>query len=854
MQYFDGAEWRPVVTDVFLESNCEGTGASVIVTPVGILPQGRLMRLVVSPELEDIVGDRNSSPVDNFALMTADAIVDGGGNPLVTADEVLDEFLGTTLEDSVAALSAPRADWGGGSLKAGFAFDGTGGPGGEFDLHIQPNTVVVFDTTSTLFFGGPGGLPQFSQLAVNGRLDVNNLYIPASSQLRISGPNPAVILATGTVTIEGRLSADGSGASPVFTLNTPTQPESGASGQGGGGDGGIGSFLTNQVTQRGGNGQGPGGTPNQGGEGGESGWSTVSSGNGVQRRAAGGGGGVFGHDQQELIEATPPTDPSVLCDDQAIYGLDAENGFPGHANATSSQGEHIPYGGMRGAGPFGVLPGIENDFLGTKVANIGTPEESLVTGELNHAIGGSGGGAGGDATFVGSGEAYPPQELINNRQDKGCGGGGGAGALTILALGDIIVTSTGTISAIGGFGSGGENTAGVNRVGGGSGGGSGGHLILQTAGRVDLSQASSTVKAIDARGGQGGEGAGGAGGANTTEQNNIASDAKHIGQNNSPGNDNIFDFVDPTCRNNLVGNGVVRAAGGDGGPGLIQLHVGDIDNDFLYPGGNESALASVVRPVPHGYNQVDLEWDDHLLPIFGRFSMAQSKWISVGEATVDPVSSTLGDIAFLFGGTNPADGLVNATAEVVDQLAPLLTEGAPVLDAGDPTDRTLLMDASSLAGGNDAVYTRNPNLLRNFSLVIGAETFSVASASYNSSTDELALTVPSDLSTAAGAVELRPRYFSVTTSGVANALPSSSSIKIEFDLFAVDPDDEAETSTTGFVNNLAGEDLNALGIDPGHAVRFMRYRVTFDITQGVADLDSNTPLPGLDFLRLPFRF
>jgi hypothetical protein len=34
----------------------------------------------------------------------------------------------------------------------------------------------------------------------------------------------------------------------------------------------------------------------------------------------------------------------------------------------------------------------------------------------------------------------------------------------------------------------------------------------------------------------------------------------------------------------------------------------------------------------------------------------------------------------------------------------------------------------------------------------------------------------------------------------------------------------------------------------------MRYRVTFDITQGTAPLNFNTPRPRLDFLRLPFRF
>lgn len=853
LEYFTGTEWLPITTEVLLESNCVGTGSSIRVSPVGILPQGRTMRLVVTPEFEDLVGDFNQSPVDKFAVMEADEVTEAG-SPVETADEVFDEFLTTEFEDAGVSLAAPAADWGDGGLQAAFAFDGTGGPGGVFDLRIAPGSEVVFDTTSTLFIGGPNFEPQFTQLAVNGRLDVRNLEIPPGSTLRIQGPNPAVILATGYVLVEGRISADGSAAAPVFTLNTPTQPESGAAGQAGGGDGGIGSFLTNQVTPRGGNGEGAFGIPNMGGQGGEAGWSSVGSGNGIQRRAAGGGGGTFGHDQQFIV---PDMGEDFLCDEQDIYGLDSENGFPGHDLALSSQGQHIPYGGMRGPGPFGLLEGTSNDFWGTKIENIGTPDATLITGELLKATPGSGGGAGGDATFVVQGETYPPNELINNQQDKGAGGGGGAGALTILALGDITVKDDGKISAIGGFGSGGENTGGVNRVGGGSGGGSGGHIVLQTAGRVDLGDANSIDKAIDARGGQGGEGENGAGGANNSEQNNIPSDAKHIGNNN--GVDNGFEFLEPACFDNLIGmpgNEVVRAAGGDGGPGLVQIHVGDLGTDIVYP-TNEASLKSVTQPVPHGYDPIDREWDDHLLPIFGRFSMSQSKWIPLGEATVDPDSPMAGDLEFLFGGTDTGTGLVQVTNEVVNSLAPILTGVAPVLDATDPTDRTLLLGAAALDGTSDEIYTRNPNLLRSFNLSVGGVPYNVASASYDSGSDELVLTVDPDgpdLASAAGAVELRPRYFSIVTDGVVNSLPDSGSVAIEFDLLAEDPDNASVTSTTGFVPNLDGEDLQALGIDANHVVRFMRYRVTFDITQGTAVLDANTPLPRIDFLRLPFVF
>ena len=860
LQFFDGNNiWRDLITDVLLEANCSGTGASVRLTPVGIVPQGRLLRALVTPEFEDLIGERNSSPLDNFALATADASLDGGGNAAETGDEVLEHFIDDSFEDGSAALSAPSADWGPDGLSAAFAFDGTGGPGGEFDLHIAPNSEVVFDTTSTLFFGGPGGVPQFSQLAVNGRLDVRDLYIPASSKLRIQGPNPAVILASGTVTIEGVLSCDGGAAAPVFTLNTPNQPESGGAGVAGGGSGGTGSFLTTQVTPRGGNGEGAFGVPNLGGEGGESGYSSDSSSSGINRRCGGGGGGRFGHDMQTLWTGTNSPPGGALCDVQDIYGLDAESGFPGSSNATSSQGQHHPYGGHDGVGPFGLFEGIENDFWGTMIQDFGTPNEKLVVGELSGPIGGSGGGAGGDATLIAPGDSYPPTNLIYVNQDKGAGGGGGAGAMSILALGDIVVTATGKIQAIGGHGSGGENTSYVNRIGGGSGGGSGGHLILQTASRIDLSSVPVGFKGIDARGGQGGAGAGDNGGASANELSDIPKDAKHPGVANNS-DDNPWETFDASCLdyiNSLPGTQttMVRCAGGDGGPGLVQLHVGDLSTDVLYP-TNESSLRDVVQPVPHGYDYEAGQWVDHLLPIFGRFSMSQSRWISLGEASIDPLSATEDELAFLFDGTD-AGGFVEATGGTVDSLPVILTEPI-VLDSSDPTNRTVVMDPAGLAPA-DVIYVQNPNLLRNFNLTVGGIPYSVGAAVLDDTDGKFYLTVAdpnADLSGSVGNSELRPRYFGITTLGIEGSLPSSSSVKIEVEVAeadANDPSAPSATQTTGFVTDIENVNFGGLGMD-ATALRFMRYRVTFDIADGGTPLDFSTPRPQMDFLRVPYTF
>lgn len=843
LEYELGGAWRPLESELLLESNCVGTGASVRVTPVGVLPQGRPLRLAVSGEFEDLVGETTGVILANFAKMNVGTISEDGV-AVETADEFLESFDDSTWRDSSGLLGAPAAEWGAGELEAGFAFEGTGGPAGVFDLKIAENSVVVFDTTYTRFRGGPGFATHYEQDALNGVLQVRDLEVPASSTLLIQGPNAAKILATGDVLIEGRISVNGSNATPVFTLNTPFQPESGGSGQGGGGDGGVGSFLTTQVTPRGGNGEGPYGAANLGGSGGEAGWSNSP---GVTRRGGGGGGGVLGHDQVVDMGS------GIYCPEQTIYGLDGESGFPGVPGAQSSQGAHTPWGGPRGAGPFGHLPGVTNDFWGRKIRDFegGSPE--LVTGELTRLTPGSGGGAGGDSTYVPPGNVYPPANLINNHNDKGAGGGGGAGALSIFALGDIAFGPAGRITAVGGFGTGGENIPGADRIGGGSGGGSGGHIVLQSAGRVDFSRTPPLFRAIDARGGQGGEGAGGLGGANNSELAVIMNDAKHIGANN--GVDNPWEFLDPVCFAAQTGTGVVVGAGGDGGPGLVQIHVEDLDTDIIYA-SDQSSVYGLSRPVPHGYNANTRRWVDHLLPSFGRVSSAQSKWIPFGEADVDPVTEEFGPLALLFGGTDPATGRVSASAGVVDRLDVILEEDFPRLDEADPTGRSLLMDSTAWVGTADEIYRRNPELLRYFELEIGVERFTVSSARREG--DDIVLGVSESgpsLAGALGAVGLRPRYVGISTNGIRDSLPASTSIRIEFDLKAVHPENSAETSTTGFVPNLAGEDFEALGIDRDHIVRYLRYRVSFDIDAlGTGNLSAQSPRPRLEFLRLPFRF
>ncbi len=868
----DNGDWTKVQSSIELVANCSETGATIRLAPVGVLPQGSPLRVWVGPQFEDLVGDRNIVELNNFANMNSDFATDDGVNPTDIADEYLEEFLTLDFEDRESALDSPRATWGPDGLKASFAFTGDGGPGGNFDFRVPPGTDFVLDTISDQVFGGPDFVQTASQLVVNGRLNVRNFHIPETSTMRIQGPNPALILASGYVLIEGKLSVDGGKAAQVFTLNTPYQPEAGAAGQGGGGAGGTGSFLTSQVTPRGQNGYGAFNVANGGGEGGEGGWSATSSAN--NRRSAGGGGGVFGHDMPANVTGAP----ELFCPDQSMYGLDAESGFVGGPNSFSTivTTRQPPYGGKVGPSPFTDFGGRADDFFGSMRKDFNTADERLVTGELLSTYAGAGGGGGGDATKAPNG--YPPATLVNGNSDKGAGGGGGAGGLTIMALGNIKIGSVGSITAIGGHGSGGENTGGTNRIGGGSGGGSGGHIILQTAAKFDLSDVPIGSMALDARGGEGGAGEGNQGGADEKERSNVASDAKHSGFPNPTGVGTLGDdnpwvpTLDSVCisyNTSLTAaqqKYVVRAAGGDGGPGVIQIHVGNLDfassgHDILYPTGTEASLAGVVRPYPHGYDGISKRWVDQLLPTFGRISKAQTSWIPLGGVTVAPGASVSDPLSFLFDGTDisgsSTDGFILAPGGVVPALSPILAPAAAVEAAGLPEItgiRTLRFDASALT---DDIYKRNANLTRLFSLTIGSSEFTVASAEYikDGSNEYLDVTVQSsdpELTVQTGLVELIPRYFRVVTEGVVDSLPASASIKIEFQATTVNPQGAPSTDdVSAWVT-----DISALDTAQGAPTqwRFLRYRVSFDISVNNDPLTAATPQPMLEFLRMPFKF
>lgn len=351
---------------------------------------------------------------------------------------------------------------------------------------------------------------------------LDELVIEPSARLRIVGPRRFVVLARLRILVEGTLDLDGFDSNGVVTLNTANIPEPGAAGNAGGGSGGTASALVSQQTPAGQDGFGPFQALGGGGGGGEGSYPLVST---LARRAAGGGGGAFALAQPVAL------DPGDL----ANLGLIAEPGFDGSAQAFGAvTAATPPQGGAAGASPF-VDGDPQNDFWGRRYDPL---TQSVVLGELAAPRAGSGGGAGGDAN-----RGSPSLPFTPTAAAKGAGGGGGGG-LCMLHAPLIRLGATGSIHADGGSGGGGENTSGLDRIGGGSGGGSGGMLVLQ-ARLLDLRFA--VDESLSARGGAGG-----------------------VGANNAPR---------------------AEGAGGNGGPGLIQLHA--TRGGLWLPPGSSAADLSV---------------------------------------------------------------------------------------------------------------------------------------------------------------------------------------------------------------------------------------------------------------------
>ncbi len=299
------------------------------------------------------------------------------------------------------------------------------------------------------------------------------------------------------------------------------------------------------------------------------------------------------------------------------------------------------------------------------------------------------------------------------------------------------------------------------------------------------------------------------------------------------------------------GNAMVRGAGGDGGPGLIQLHAPDPRASILLPTG-PADLAALARPAPVGYDAALGDWVHHLLPSFGQVSAAQSKWIPLGAVHAAPGTSAPDPVAFLFDGLD-GQGRVRAVGGHVPDLPPLATATIGADASVEPDGRTLrLADAALGAGG--ALYLENPALLERFRLVAGGADFEVATAAHDAAAAELVLGVDpaGPALPGAGEVRLVPRDFALSTGGAPDALPAPMRVRVGFQATAAGADGAPDLGAIRPAPGLWTSDPAVLTAGTAASeVRFYRFRVRFDLGAPPAP---GGPRPALEFLRLPFRF
>ncbi len=313
------------------------------------------------------------------------------------------------------------------------------------------------------------------------------------------------------------------------------------------------------------------------------------------------------------------------------------------------------------------------------------------------------------------------------------------------------------------------------------------------------------------------------------------------------------------------------ACAGDGGPGILQIHLRNPALDLRFTQGGVGlpygvpAGADVTRacaPPPFGWNGVDRP-SDNLLPFFGRFSASQSDWIHLGLPALGSGGETL-PVEFLFAGIDPLTGRIDTDGGMVTDLPAIL---GPIPVGQGPGTARLKTGGQGLEIERSALpqpYRESIQLLVEFELRL-AVPGSGASQSYvieavTSDGDGPLVCLhaagdgpsPGEILAGGGEVQASviPRFLAVETAGAAGSLPNGASVEISFDATLSnsfnEPDNTLSYSAShagAFTSNV--EDLSAT------PWTWVRYRVIFDLAgDGVLPLDQ--PLPGLRLLRLPF--
>lgn len=461
-----------------------------------------------------------------------------------------------------------------------------------------------------------------------------------------------------------------------------------------------------------------------------------------------------------------------------------------------------------------------------------------VVGELQQALGGQGGGAGGNAV---QSLTFPnPNYAFQDR--KGAGGGGGGGILEIRALGAVLIF--GGLEANGGNGAAGENTIGIDRIGGGSGGGSGGTIIIESSTNVTLFSGASNAL-IFARGGRRGAGAFGGVGS-------------------------------PLPGTGSTGAGLGR--GGRGGKGLVQIH-GPSPADVVF--GTNQPSNSNFDPNPLV-----------LFTTYGAQSVARSKWFDTGSGlaagfpqystiipaicpTGQPLCGNPGQVATDSSGNTLVLPQVASGTVANSKVTSFDTIFLPVSDVLVATNQKAI-EPLTMLGDVIQLTTLNGT---NSGGIVGVALDNKGTAS--PADDEFIFTTDNTKQDASGntpnpvalnsalppvvAWKLIPRYFQASTFSPVDGVmkydfvpPPSQPNGVRMQLFfqgadavaltgAVDP---ASIVPDPLVDPFGTPDLTIL-----NTKRFVRFTGLFNIAASPGSSPSpSSPIPRLSFVKIPFRF
>ena len=880
--------------DTWIPAECELerndlSGATLVMRPLGVLPNNATIRIIVEQTVEDIAGENNlANPGYDrvFGEFTTGASYDQQWNGIA------EDFGAASSIDPLASFPESQAEVGPGYVRAGFAFEGI-----SSNLEYEPTAQEVVLNTSFTQIVPKIGLP-FT--VAGGVFNFKNVNIPQGVTVRGSGPNPMVWLCSGTFTVSGTLSVSGGAGARVDTLNSANFAKAGGVGVCGGGNGGDGTPSATLRDLRGGTGRGPLQEAGTGGRGGylacTSGCYT-GSGYNSSGGGSGGGGGTMATQGDLNWRGTIPSgiNPNVAGSTQFQQVL----GYGGAGcSGTSTNRTAFLRGGDPGDAIF-TDSRADNNFWGSA---IDVNRNLRITGELSMPVGGGGGGGGGDT----SGSQNCTLTGNNPTNDySGGGGGGGAGVLIVKALQEITITQTGKIEADGGHGGGGEQVGACGEAGGG-GAGAGGMVILMSAKGIN----------IEAHGdpNQGAEGRyvyGSPSTVSTSSHPYIGNDYDFaisadggVCTTGTFGAINVNDKYKPNGQQMVAGTSYdTEPLGGLGGMGIVQLMVPPGENltdgtntrlddniRLLVPGtystpgtgidllgarkrqllgwrGFPNALGTFVdddgNQTDIGSNEGDIRPSPTLMPVpFNAKSRVRSKWIDTGatqrrdltapdglpRGLVTASGAQLGP-TFEFAGTDINSSVAGyVDYEVVGQsvriryptpvaATPLAKIETDATYLGKPAYRIKL--TNSVLGEADRYTAYQAELINAAgSVLTGYRILSHTG-------DELIVEPTAGLvPTQATAVQVRAKFFKVVTNGAEGLGPTYSetggqpipiaNVRIGF-AFHQDPDPSnilagryPDTSVQDFVRDMNDPGLQAW-IAANGAPRYIQWDVMFDM-------------------------